>query len=729
MRLLFPAAIALALLFPSSSIAAATGPNGSLLNHAMLPLGGALDVNRSGAVDCMGSPAFDYDPRFLVAVEGDKPETLPNRGTFGSTWDLVQTTEANRLVYHTAENCASGDRKAGCLTSSDTTDFMTMAAAQSETWGVSIVCSLTFVYDGAGLSHISWDSGVTSSNRAFNTTSGPRIALHGASSGSGATAPEWVSLCIDMTDPTSVDIAVNGVVTYSGLNLDGVNGNNEPDQFTVNAFAPTGGGATSGGYFGRIVGYNVDPGKSLVELSTCLSEQWGPVYDVGEPYVDFDARYLAGADASAIATVANRGTGSAVYGLAQATGTDQPLLRAKGSCSGAATAPCMHFVDATDDMTGGIAGGTWTSAVMCATMFFPETGGTLWPFSHSTAGSVATAYVTSTDSFQVAQTTYSNSISVPSGWHTICFDPMNLDEEVYVDGVASGTLEFGTPVAPLAFELGTYGAGAGDAIDFEIGRIWAYNEDPGVSLADLSLRGQRAWGFPRPAPPSNFVCRLDPTDLKDTYADGDPVTAWPATADSTKTTECDQAQVSGVAQPTHTESCSEFNGESCADFDGGDWLDGAVWSTALTFPYSICGVSSRDAIGVGAIFGSPTSNQYTYLSYELSDRVYYFDFTPSGGTADYFYPTSNTTFGAGDSFCLSFDADGDATLYLNNVDAIVGDLPGHTRDFTGIELGSHGSGAAYLDGTISEIVVYDREIASEVSSWYSYTCTRYGLGC
>lgn len=234
-----------------------------------------------------------------------------------------------------------------------------------------------------------------------------------------------------------------------------------------------------------------------------------------------------------------------------------------------------------------------------------------------------------------------------------------------------------------------------------------------------------------PAPPSNFACRVEPSALSAAYSDLDPISPWTADSASTKGSECNVTQSTGTAKPTFRASCAEFGGEPCADCDGGDTLLASLagFTSSLPLPYSICGIAMRSAHGLRGIFGSAKTGSFRYLTYTVTpSTMYYFDGTPSA-TVDNFTSLSNTTVGVGDSFCVSFDGSGNATLHINNVDTVVGSLPGHTAAFDGLSVGSHGQGSAFLIGRIAEIVVYDREIASEVPTWYAYTCDRYGLGC
>lgn len=221
------------------------------------------------------------------------------------------------------------------------------------------------------------------------------------------------------------------------------------------------------------------------------------------------------------------------------------------------------------------------------------------------------------------------------------------------------------------------------------------------------------------SPPSDFVCRLEPSSLAADFADLDPIDAWVADAASTKGTECDFVQTVGGEQPEYNAACPEFGGEACADFNSDGLAVASALTTAVSYPFSICFISALMSAVNSTLFRSGTVDQgLVYQS--IGTSIYYHDTVPG-----YDVYAAGTAIGVGSSICMTFAGSGVGTLQIDGT-SVTGSLGAHVAT---ISEPSIGKGLFGTNVRIAEMVIYDRDMTSEISEWYAYTCAAYGLGC
>lgn len=220
-------------------------------------------------------------------------------------------------------------------------------------------------------------------------------------------------------------------------------------------------------------------------------------------------------------------------------------------------------------------------------------------------------------------------------------------------------------------------------------------------------------------PPASYACRLDPSGIS-TGA----ITTWTANALSTKGSECNVTQ-SGAStlKPTYVASCAEFGGSPCADFDGGDALRGSTFSSAVAYPASICFAVVHSNSSLGVIFADSNA-VYGHLTYNAAGSLSYYHPVPGNDT----FTSSAHAPDTGDSLCVAFDGTGQATLLINGA-VNAGPLGAHTGSFAALGIAETYLSGSRVNGRYAEVVLYDRDITSEIDDWYTYTCSAYGLQC
>lgn len=210
---------------------------------------------------------------------------------------------------------------------------------------------------------------------------------------------------------------------------------------------------------------------------------------LGAPFGLWDVRLLSGADSSVIDSIPNTGSGSSSWDVS-GSGSNRPVLRTAGNCTGG-SGQCAQF-DVTDflSMASPVTQAS-TAQIICVDGYFPDSGSNRNPvawrddFSRHTlrisSGAVGTVYL---------QTAGTPTFTVTAGWHSICFDVTDrTDIPIAVDGVAQTNINVsvGASVSSWHFTFGGYSAGGGGSYaNFELGRAAFYNEDPGLTVAQLS---------------------------------------------------------------------------------------------------------------------------------------------------------------------------------------------------------------------------------------------------
>ena len=263
-----PLAMAFALLMPlAQSLGGGAMGGGSLGGGAVGSgvLGGGVNN------DCMPEAFISLDARRLSGSDSDPVTTLPNTGTGGSAWD-VGATGTERPTLRTAGNCTGTNKQ--CIRFNDATDFLVQASATAATWTKKVFCVDGYYPDvPAGVEYpFCWED--RASRNCFQhgqPAIDGRLFLQTAGAPVFTIDEDWHSICFDVTDPTNIPVAIDGVaqtnVVSSATSAYDV-------QLIIGAYTAAGAGDYSGFELGRVTGYKEDPGKTVAQLSACGASQF-----------------------------------------------------------------------------------------------------------------------------------------------------------------------------------------------------------------------------------------------------------------------------------------------------------------------------------------------------------------------------------------------------------------------------------------------------------------------
>ncbi len=238
------------------------GVNGAIINHALLPLGGAMDANRAS---CLSGAHLDYDAYDLSA---GALSSWANVGQGGSEWDLTQPVGANQPMVTTSCNGAGGS----CVLMADTSDYVYQTTAASTTWAGMWACALIY-YDGVGTDYqVGWNN---ATSNYYGADAAIDFFFRGNSSTStnnGTASAGWHTTCHDYSDATSVRLWVDGTLTNAGFNLTTAS---DPSRITLGALTVAGGFDAVGSKFGRVMFWTSTPPCSAPQIDQALRAERG----------------------------------------------------------------------------------------------------------------------------------------------------------------------------------------------------------------------------------------------------------------------------------------------------------------------------------------------------------------------------------------------------------------------------------------------------------------------
>lgn len=176
------------------------------------------------------------------------------------------------------------------------------------------------------------------------------------------------------------------------------------------------------------------------------------------------------------------------------------------------------------------------------------------------------------------------------------------------------------------------------------------------------------------------------------------------------------AQATGANQPSHTVSDSAYNNQSTISFDGGDYLDGANWSSALAQPNYYFIVGNVGGIGEAMIDRAGGTGRNLIAASTLDDwQMYAGTSLLSAGATD----TSKHLFEA------TFDGVSSA-LVIDGVSIMSGDAGAQSLD--SLRVGENIVLSGGLTGKIAEIAAYTAEpSAADKTLLRNYGSSRYDI--
>lgn len=209
--------------------------------------------------------------------------------------------------------------------------------------------------------------------------------------------------------------------------------------------------------------------------------------------VDFDARELS---ISPIQTWANNGSGGSGWDVVQATVNDRPALVT--ACQNGNN--CASFVDTTDYLRAASAQSvTWSVTYICAVGDF-TLGVNQAAFSWGNNVAVLTnSFLPRTVNSQIQGAAgTARVVSTTSGWQALCFDLTAPGAPSFSENGAAAvgftTIAGAEYLDPNLFTLGRDFANTWNFLGGKMGRVVAYNDDPGLTIEDLSACLASQWG-------------------------------------------------------------------------------------------------------------------------------------------------------------------------------------------------------------------------------------------